>query len=465
MIFSNCKTVYFIGIGGIGMSALARYFRLQGAGVYGYDKTPTALTAELVSEGMIIHFEESIELIPPDIDLVVYTPAIPQNHKELQYFLNHRIPLKKRSEILGMITQEYTTLAVAGTHGKTTTSVLLAHILKTAEAGMVAFLGGISKNYFTNFLHTELHPGGNHHLPAEKTYAVAEADEFDRSFLRIFPYAAIITSMDDDHLDVYGNSNELRDAFLAFASQVKPGGLLLYKDGLPLGSLKEQGFSSRSYSLKAGADYYPVNVRNNDGLYSFDLMTPGVVLENLTLGLPGRFNLENAIAASALALEIGINADVIHEALKSYHGVRRRFDFHIRTEEFVYIDDYAHHPEEIIACISAVKEIYPDKKITGVFQPHLFSRTRDFVDSFARSLELLDEVILLEIYPAREVPIPGINSQMLLDKINVSQKMLCPKEELLSVLQARQPQVLLTLGAGDIDQWPDKISRMYKGMK
>ena len=450
-----------MGIGGIGMSALARYFRFLDARIYGYDKTSTALTDELVAEGMIIHFEENVDLIPADIDLVVYTPAIPPEHKEFQFFLGNKIQLKKRSEVLGMITLDFTTLAVAGTHGKTTTSALVAHILKTTGINMVAFLGGISKNYATNFIApTSLSEAEQAHNT--KRYAVAEADEFDRSFLRLYPQVAIITSMDDDHFDIYRNSDDLRKAFMEFASQTLPGGLLIYKKGLPLESLRNLKYSVKTYSLEGGSDYHPQNVRNVNGLFEFDLVTPDKMLEKITLGLPGRFNLENAIAAAALAVEIGINEKDIKKALRSYNGVRRRFDFRIRTENFVYIDDYAHHPAEIRACICAVREMYPAKKITGVFQPHLFSRTRDFIDLFARSLELLDEVILLEIYPARENPIPGINSQLLLDRINIHRKMLCTKENFLHELQILQPEVLLTMGAGDIDQWPDKINQLYK---
>ena len=461
MNFRDCKSVYFLGIGGIGMSAIARYFHLLGARIYGYDKTPTTLTDELIAEGMTIHFEENIELIPAAIDLVVYTPAIPQAHKELRFFLEHKTPLKKRSEVLGMITDEYSTLAVAGTHGKTTTSALVAHILKTAGADMVAFLGGISKNYNTNFIgpadRNEDHPS-----PGKKRYAVAEADEFDRSFLHLHPHVAIITSMDDDHLDIYHDSKDLRNAFNDFASQIRPGGVLIYKKGLPLEAVRQDGIAAMTYALENGADYYPRNVRIADGLYEFDLVTPRSVLKRITLGLPGRFNLENAIAACAMAVETGISENDLKKALQSYSGVRRRFDFHIRTRDFVYIDDYAHHPAEINACIRAVKEIYPGKKITGVFQPHLFSRTRDFADQFARSLELLDKVILLEIYPAREKPIPGITSQMLLEKINLRDKILCTNENFLKELQTMHPEILLTMGAGDIDHWPEKIVRFYQ---
>jgi UDP-N-acetylmuramate--alanine ligase len=464
MIFRNCRSVYFLGIGGIGMSALARYFSFLGARIYGYDKTPTSLTKELEAEGMAIHFEENVDLIPDEIDLVIYTPAIPQENKEFLFFLEKNIQVKKRSEVLGMITREFSSLAVAGTHGKTTTSALITHILKTAGTNMVAFLGGISKNYNTNFLIKINLQETDQQFHDTKKYAVVEADEFDRSFLQLNPQVAIITSMDDDHLDIYKNSVDLREAFMEFGSKIRPGGSLIYKKGLPLESLKKKEISVKTYSLEAGSDYYPRNVRNVNGLFEFDLVTPDHVYEKITLGLPGRFNLENAIAALGLVTAIGIREEDIREAMKTYHGVKRRFDFQILTDDLIYIDDYAHHPEEIKACIRAVKEIYPLKKITGVFQPHLFSRTRDLADAFARSLELLDEVILLEIYPAREKPIPGINSQMLLDKIDGKHKMLCTKENFLSALKVLNPEVLLTMGAGDIDQWPDKIVRIF-GMK
>lgn len=461
MKISDVKSVYFIGIGGIGMSSLARYFRSGGAKIYGYDRTSTSLTRELEAEGMILHYEENTELIPDNLDLVIYTPAIHQDHKELSLLIEKKFPVKKRSEVLGIISRDYTSLAIAGTHGKTTTSILVAHILKTAGISMVAFLGGIAKNYNTNFLDTT-HTGESN-LPEEtRIVAVTEADEYDRSFLQLSPDAAIITSMDDDHLDIYKNSKDLQLAFIEFASRIKPGGLLIHKTGLSSELSNTKRIRVKTYSLEPGSDYFPVNSRIINGFYSFDLSTPKGVIEQLTLGLPGRFNLENAVAATALAIEYGITDAHIRVALNSYIGAQRRFDFHIRTDKFIYIDDYAHHPAEITACIGAVKEIYPGKRITGIFQPHLFSRTRDFADLFARSLELLDEVILLDIYPARELPIPGITSQMLLNKIGLKSKKLCTSTTLLPELEKLKPEVLLTLGAGDIDQWPGRIVSFYK---
>jgi UDP-N-acetylmuramate--alanine ligase len=459
------RSVYFLGIGGIGMSALARFLHTQGSRIWGYDKTPTTLTDELSAEGMSIHFEENIDLIPEKIDLVIYTPAIPGDHKELRFFLDKKIPVLKRSEMLGKVTKDFSTLAVAGTHGKTTTSTLIAHILKTAGINATAFLGGISKNYRTNFISPSTIPDNSSEKNSVKKYVVVEADEFDRSFLQLYPEISVITSMDEDHLDIYTKPGELQSAFIEFAGHTMPEGSLIYKKGLPLELFSKSGISVKTYSLETGSDYFPSNIRTQEGLYEFDIVMPETVIEKVILGLPGRFNLENAIAASAVAHEIGISAEPIREALRTYAGVNRRFDFRVRTRDFVYIDDYAHHPEEIKACISAVREIYPGRRITGVFQPHLYSRTRDFLDQFARSLEKLDEVLLLDIYPARETPIPGITSQLLLERINVKQKKLCTGETLLSELVSLKPEILLTMGAGDIDQWADKIIQQFTGGK
>jgi UDP-N-acetylmuramate--alanine ligase len=461
MIPGNCKTVYFLGIGGIGMSALARYFQRIGARVYGYDRNPSELTRELQAEGMFIHFEENIGLIPEEMDLVVYTPAIPRDHKELKYLMDRKVPVKKRSEVLGMILLDYTTLAIAGTHGKTTTSAMVTHILKTAGVDVLAFLGGISKNYSANFIAPPAIPWNNGKADQPQIFAVAEADEFDRSFLQLFPKVAVITSMDEDHLDIYKNSTSLKKAFQEFASQVQSGGTLIYKKGLPLKSREDHGVKTKTYSMKPGSDYFPDKIRRVNDHFAFDLVTPSNIYREVVLGLPGRFNLENAVAASAMALETGIGETAIREALQSFKGVVRRFDYHIRRDDMIYIDDYAHHPQEISACVRAVQEIYPGKKITGVFQPHLYSRTRDFLDSFARSLELLDELILLEIYPARENPIPGITSKALLDKVQMEKKMLCSNESFLDELKKIQPEVLLTMGAGDIDQWTEKITNLF----
>jgi UDP-N-acetylmuramate--alanine ligase len=456
------KSVYFLGIGGIGMSALARYFRLLGITVHGYDRTPSAITKELSAEGIEIHFEENVPQLPSDIDLVVYTPAIPKEHAELMYFVQRGIPVKKRAEILGLVTADYKTVAVAGTHGKTTTSSLVAHIFRNSGLNLFAFLGGISKNYQTNFLAPQSLPASDGMNEGTIDYAVVEADEFDRSFLSLHPTAAIITSMDDDHLDIYKTSADLQQAFHEFAARVVNGGLLIYKKGLSLGNANWKGIHVRTYALIEGADYFPRNIQTVDGLFVFDLVTPNKIINGITLGLPGRFNLENSIAASAMATELGISEIALKEAMQSYAGVKRRFDFQIRSKDLIYIDDYAHHPEELRACISSVRELYPEKRITGVFQPHLYSRTRDFTEGFATSLAMLDEVILLDIYPAREKPIPGITSQMLLDKIRIADKKLLSKSDLLDFLKGRRPEILLTMGAGDIDQLPEEIVRLFE---
>ena len=446
----NIRFVYLLGVGGIGMSALARYFLAEGKIVAGYDRTETPLTKELQKEGVQIHFEDSINLIPSNIQdlnnkentLVILTPAIPSTHAEFNFFKDQNYQIVKRSKVLGLLTANQFTLAVAGTHGKTTTSSILAHILHTAGMNCTAFLGGISVNIGSNLLL------GNPSKPNHKV--VVEADEFDRSFLALYPDLAIITSMDADHLDIYGDHNQMKSTYQAFANQVKPDGILLYKKGLPLNPIEATMMSYSIYDNEA--DYRGQNITVKDGHYHFDLVTPGFILEDLTLGLPGRHNVENAVAASALAIECGVDLISLQESLASYSGVSRRFEFHIRNNNLVYLDDYAHHPEELRAAIQSVKELYPNNKITGVFQPHLYSRTRDFVDGFAESLSLLDKLYLLDIYPARELPIEGVSSSMILDRAILNDKQLISKEDLIIELEKNKPEVLITLGAGDIDQ-------------
>jgi len=454
----HIRYVYLLGVGGIGMSALARYFLADGKLVSGYDRAETPLTLELQKEGIKIHFEDNINLISSEIKesqnkkntLVILTPAIPENHSELNFFKDHNYQIVKRSKVLGMLTAGHYTLAVAGTHGKTTTSSILAHILNTAGMNCTAFLGGISVNIGSNLLL------GN---PAVENHkVVVEADEFDRSFLALFPDLAIITSMDADHLDIYGDHDEMKSTYQAFANQVKHDGILLYKNGLQLNPIDA---TTMTYSiLEDGSDYRGKNISVIEGHYNFDLVTPGYILEGLTLGLPGRHNVENAVAASALAIECGVDLSSLQSALASYSGVHRRFEFHIRKDNLVYLDDYAHHPEELRAAIQSVRELYPDKKITGVFQPHLFSRTRDFFDGFAESLSMLDCLYLLDIYPARELPIQGITSQIILDRVFINDKQLISKEDLLKVLSSKKPEVLITLGAGDIDQLVKPITQV-----
>jgi len=444
------KTVYLLGIGGIGMSALARYFHKLGASVSGYDKTPTPLTDALIREGMDIHFDENPGLIPENPDLVIYTPAVPADHKELVYLKEKGVPLKKRAEVLGLITKGTKTIAVAGTHGKTTTSTLIAHILAHAGVPIIAFLGGISKNYGTNFIQT-----------GSPEYFVVEADEYDRSFLQLYPWIAVITSADADHLDIYHSHDALKRSFGDFISQIEENGHLVLKKNVSLFPDPVQKLNISSYSVPPGADYHAENIRKGNGTLVFDLHFPEGILKDINPGLPGTFNLENAIAASAVALKADVSHDCLKEALESYQGVQRRFDFQVRRNDFIYIDDYAHHPEELKACISAVRDIYPGKKIMGIFQPHLYSRTRDLAEGFAASLDLLDEAILLDIYPAREKPIVGVTSSLILDMMKSPFKMICKKEELLKKLQQRKPEVLLTLGAGDIDQLVGPIRELF----
>ena len=452
--------VYFLGIGGIGMSALARYFLAAGKTVAGYDRTPTPLTKTLVDEGMDIHYHDDIEAIPAvfrdpagrDETLVVRTPAVPADHQELCYFTDRGFPIMKRSEILGLITAPFPTYAVAGTHGKTTTSSILAHLLRQDGVNCTAFLGGISVNYKSNLLLGQ--PGGEGHL------IVVEADEFDRSFLTLYPDAAIITSMDPDHLDIYGTREEMENNYRAFAAQVKPEGFLLIKKGLDAGPVTAR---TLTYSIvESRADYFGSNIRVKDGRFVFDLVTPGYVIEQLSLGLPGRHNVENAVAACGLALEKGLDPLSLKGALESYAGVQRRFELIHSGPGCIFIDDYAHHPEELRAAITSVRELYPGKKITGVFQPHLYSRTRDFADGFAQSLSLLDRLYLLEIYPAREMPIPGVDARIIFDMVTITEKYLLSKSELIEALTAQRPQVLLTLGAGDIDQLVKPIKQLLE---
>jgi UDP-N-acetylmuramate--alanine ligase len=458
MNMQKYRTVYFLGIGGIGMSALARYFRMLGASVSGYDKTPTPLTNSLIKEGIPVHFEENPLLIPETPDLIVYTPAIPKDNVELRFVIENNFPLKKRSEILGLISDGTKTIAVAGTHGKTTITTLIAHIFRNSEKESIAFLGGISKNYHSNLIISGKQETGQAGSPE---YFIAEADEFDRSFLRLFPDIAVITSADADHLDIYGSVDEVRNSFGEFTSQVQPDGTLIMKKGTEVIPENTGSYSLLTYDLDGNGDFHPANIRITNSRYLFDLITPTRTIPDILLRLPGKFNLENAIAASAVAVTAGIPDEAIVNALKDFEGVERRFDVQVLTENFAYIDDYAHHPEELKACIRAVREIFPGKKITGIFQPHLFTRTRDFADEFARSLELLDSLILLEIYPAREKPVENVDSAMLLKKVNMTNKKLCSKESLLNELKTMKPEVLLTLGAGDIDQMVKPIKEMF----
>lgn len=447
---NNIAYVYLIGIGGIGMSALARYFKAKGMFVAGYDKTPTSLTVELEKEGMSVHFADDLALIPQEIlisenkgkVLVIYTPAVPKMHEELNYFFNHEYMVMKRSAVLGQITKESQSVAVAGTHGKTTTSSMIAHVLKDSGYDCSAFLGGITTNYNTNLL-----------LSEKSNTTVVEADEYDRSFLQLYPEVAVLTSLDADHLDIYGTADEMKSTYQQFVNQIKPSGLLIYKKGL---SISPAG-KCFSYSIHENADYQAENIHVEEGTFVYHVSTPRGRMENIRLGFPGSHNVENSLAAIAVAQQLKIDEEKIRKALASFKGVKRRFEIIVKTVQTVFIDDYAHHPEELNACIRSVRELYPDKKLTGIFQPHLFSRTRDFANEFARSLEKLDEIILLDIYPAREEAIPGVDSKMLLDLIQHDNKMLLSKKELTETIALRHPEVLLTLGAGDIDKLVEPI--------
>lgn len=442
------KLYYFLGVGGIGMSALARYFNHYGKTVYGYDKTQTALTKELETEGISIHYHEDETFVKElftkykkEEILVIYTPAVPKEHAEFVYIQNNRFNLQKRAWVLGEITKQFKTIAIAGTHGKTTTTTLVTHILKTAGVDCFAFLGGISQNYKTNLLL------GN--AENKNTYVVVEADEYDRSFLTLHPYISVITSVDADHLDIYGDKNAMNDTYRQFASQVQDDGYLIVKKNVD-NDLKLNG-KRLIYSLNLGTEYCANSIHISDGQFHYNITSPIESVNHTAIGLPGLHNVENSIAAVAVAQHIGIKGNVINEALRSFKGVKRRFDYHVKSKSVVYIDDYAHHPEELKAAITAAKQLYPNKKVTGIFQPHLFSRTRDFADGFAQSLDLLDVCVLLDIYPAREKPIEGIDSQMLLNKMTSKHKHLVKKENVLSFLKTHHCEVVMTLGAGDID--------------
>lgn len=446
---NEIRNIYFIGIGGIGMSALARYFKATGAIVSGYDKTPTPLTGKLAQEGISVHFNDDPSLIPQNIELAVYTPAIPKDHRELNYLRQKGCRVIKRSEMLGLLSKDHFSIAIGGTHGKTTITSLVAHLLQANNLRPTAFIGGISLNFNSN-LCLNVPPG----------LMVIEADEYDRSFLQLFPGIAVISSMDPDHLDIYGTREKLHASFNAFASNVSKGGLVVVKKGLPL-SIPE-GVRSMTYSVNGPADCFASDIRIENGQLTFSVSIGEKSIDGLSVFVPGRHNIENMLAACCVATEMGIGPDGIRRALESYRGVYRRFEYRIREENLVFIDDYAHHPGELDSIISAVKEIYQDKKVTGIFQPHLFSRTRDFAAEFAASLDALDQVYLLDIYPAREEPIEGVSSAMLLSLLKNPNKKLLGKEEMLEELRLKRPQVLVTLGAGDIDQLVPKIEKVLR---
>jgi len=451
----NIQSVYFLGIGGIGMSNLARYFLSKGKKVAGYDRTGTPLTKDLVKEGAEIHYTDDVSLIPDYCknahnSLIVYTPAVPADNKEMLYFKDNNFDMHKRAEVLGIITKSSKALCCAGTHGKTTTSSMLAHILKQSHLDTNAFLGGILKNYNSNLM-----------LSDSSEFTVIEADEYDRSFHWLHPYMALITSVDPDHLDIYGTEEEYLKSFEHFTSLIQSGGALVMKHNIKLSPKVKEGVRVFTYSQDKG-DFHAENIKIGNGEIHFDFVTPKETIKEIHLGVPIKINIENSIGSMALAWLNGATADELRHAMETFQGAKRRFDFLLKTDKLVMIDDYAHHPDELSASITSVKELYPDKKLTGIFQPHLYSRTKDFAPEFAKSLSLLDELILLDIYPARENPIEGVTSQIIFDKVTCA-KILCKKDELLPLLEKKDDiEVLLTIGAGDIDQLLTPIKELLE---
>ena len=447
--------IYFVGIGGIGMSAIARYFIAHGKRVSGYDKTKTLLTETLEQEGMYIHYEDEISLIPTDIDTVIYTPAIPGDHKGLNHLKTLGLPLMKRSEALGLLSNDKRSVAIAGTHGKTTTSSMTAHVLKVGGIDVSAFLGGITADYHSNF------------LIGKSDVVVLEADEYDRSFLRLTPYIAAILSMDPDHLDIYGDKDEMVAGYKAFAGKIRDNGSLIIKTGLldkftqsELDALSERNINVYEFGVNVGQIQLS-NIGVEGGKFVFDYQGLGHHFQKVFLNMPGRHNVENACVAISAAILCGVDEEKIRKAMAEFKGIQRRFEKIVDREDFVYIDDYAHHPSELKAAIDAAKTLYPDKKITGIFQPHLYSRTRDFVEGFAAELDKLDEVILMDIYPARELPIEGVTSEIVFDLLKNKNKTLVTKATLMEVLKDKHPEILMTLGAGDIDTFVPKIKEYY----
>ena len=454
MNIENIKSVYFVGAGGIGMSALIRYFLSKGKTVAGYDRTPSELTERLIVEGAQIHYEENVDLIPQackdkDTTLVVFTPAIPHDHRELAYFRQNGFEIHKRAQVLGLITRGSKALCVAGTHGKTTTSTMAAHLLHQSHVGCTAFLGGISKNYGTNLL-----------LSADSPYTVIEADEFDRSFHWLSPYMSVITATDPDHLDIYGTKEAYLESFRHYTTLIQPGGALIIHTGLEMKPDVQPGVRTYTYSRTEG-DFHAENIRIGGGEIIIDFIAPDTRINDIRLGVPVSINIENGVAAMALAHLNGVTDDEIRQGMASFRGVDRRFDFRLKTDHLVLLSDYAHHPAEIAQSVKSIREIYPDRKITAIFQPHLYTRTRDFYKDFANSLSLLDEVILTEIYPAREEPIPGVSSQLIYDNLRPGiEKYICPKKDLLNFLATKSFQVVIVLGAGDLDNYIPEIIKI-----
>ena len=456
MNIETIQSVYFVGAGGIGMSALIRYFLSLGKRVAGYDRTSSELTARLVEEGAVIHYEEDVNQIPEwcrdaATTLIVYTPAIPNEHAELNYFRTNGFEIHKRAQVLGIITRSSKALCVAGTHGKTTTSTMAAHLLQQSHVGCTAFLGGISKNYGTNLL-----------LSQESPYTVIEADEFDRSFHWLSPYMSVITATDPDHLDIYGTQEAYLESFRHYTTLIQPRGALILHEGLALQPDVQSGVKVYTYSRDHG-DFHAENIRIGGGDIYVDFVAPDTRICDVQLGVPVSINIDNGVAAMALAHLNGVTDEEIKRAMASFRGVDRRFDFKLKTDRIVFLSDYAHHPAEIAQSVRSIRELYQDKKITAIFQPHLYTRTRDFYHEFADSLSLLDEVILTDIYPAREEPIPGVSSQLIYDQLRPGiEKCLCRKEDVLALLETKDIEVLIVLGAGDMDNYVPQITRLLE---
>ena len=458
MELEDIKAVYFIGAGGIGMSAIARYFLKKGLVVGGYDKTPSDLTRQLEKEGMLIHYEENIDEIPhlckqKEKCLVIYTPAIPAEHKEFVYFQNNGFEIQKRAQVLGTLTQAHKGLCVAGTHGKTTTSTMCAHIMHQSHLDCNAFLGGISKNYGTNY------------ILSDSDYVVIEADEFDRSFHWLRPWMSVITSTDPDHLDIYGTKDAYLESFRHYTELIQPEGALIIHRGLEMKQHVQQGVRLYDYSLTEG-DFHAENIRIDNGEITFDFISPIESIKNVQLGQPVPINIENGIAAMAMAQLNGCTAEELKYGMKTYGGVDRRFDFKIKTDKLVFLSDYAHHPKEIYQSAKSIRELYKDKHITAIFQPHLYTRTRDFYKDFAEALSLLDEVVLTEIYPARELPIEGVTSQLIYDNLKPGvKKEMIQKNDVLNFIKSHQFEVLIVLGAGDLDNQVPQITKILETKK
>ena len=449
MEFNNIHKVYFVGIGGIGMSALARFFHQQGAQVSGYDRTQTPLTQKLEEEGMCVHYQDDVQQLPGDADLYIYTPAIPEEHHELSWIRKNKKPLYKRSEVLGMLSKEFETIAVAGTHGKTTISSMITHLLKSAGKPVNAFIGGISVNLNSNFV-----------IHENAEWMVVEADEYDKSFLQLEPDIAVISAMDEDHLDVYGSGSSMQVTFEAFLKKTKSRGRAFIHENVKI--TRNLNINVKTYSFSSESDVYAELPEIEQGKMSFKFHFPEFITGKLEMGMPGQYNVENALVASAVAKELGLDEQAIRAGLKSYKGVKRRFEIRVNSPEHIYIDDYAHHPEELAACIKAARSFFPGRKLVAAFQPHLYSRTRDFADGFAESLQMLDYVLLLDIYPAREKPIPGISSQMLADKMDPEKVSVLSKQQVLDFVKQNKPELFMTLGAGNIDQLVEPVTDILK---